>query len=99
MMQACTPAKGSAKLKIFRRELQRASCSKRDGNQILHSDKEKKKQSLENRTESIIPQRRMSLAPFLSFDASLAETKREMAVWIPDEVRENSRVWIGKRRR
>jgi len=41
----------------------------------------------------------MSLAPFLSFDASLAETKREMAVWIPDEVRENSRVWIGKRRR
>ena len=60
----------------------------------------KKKEAIpENRTESIIPQRRMSLAPFLSFDASLAETKREMAVWIPDEVRENSRVWIGKRRR
>ena len=29
----------------------------------------------------------------------LAAMQREMAVWIPDEVRENSRVWIGKRRR
>ena len=67
----------------------------RDGNKIRILIKKKRSNPGKQDRE----QRRMSLAPFLSFDASLAETKREMAVWIPDEVRENSRVWIGKRRR
>ena len=71
---------------------------KRDGNKIRILIKKKRSNPGKQDREHHTAKKDVS-GSFLSFDASLAETKREMAVWIPDEVRENSRVWIGKRRR